>query len=284
MENQITLANDLTLNNSLLSLEDQLERAATAEVDAMGADLTVAERNSVIQIHKLKLLNSVDFAALMLRGKMMRQIEDEALWATHPGGYQTMEEMAADQGISLSEYSDIRRLIDVVFPYMRSINIEPAVMWQNLGKSKCRELSSFFSVIIDGTELESEKSVNQSARMVLDNVAASLQAAGIEFDDALLRQRAVEEIVELAGNVPIREVRQRLRPDGTTSINANFITVNGRRLLLAEIDEDQYTMFNRRLSGHIDAQTIELPNDPRARANEAARHPIIRAIAELVTF
>ena len=63
----------------------------------------------MVATEKLRLVNGMDLAAIMLRGKILKDIEDQALHTVHPNHYDTLTALAEEQGISISELSDIRR-------------------------------------------------------------------------------------------------------------------------------------------------------------------------------
>ena len=282
MDNQIIrISTNRELNSALLGIEAQLEAAAIRNFGAIDDGFTQAEKHAIIQIEKLKLVGSLDLAALMLRGKLIAEIENKALWADHPAQYKDIKDMARDIGISVSELSDTRRLCEVVFPYMiERLGVHPATMWEEIGKSKFRELSSILSIVIDGTELESEKDVNVVARQFLQNTAASAIVEDEQLTDAEVRERTVRELLE-TGRLPTQEMRRHIRPNHTRAIEGSYICSRQRRFFIAEVDQDQFEMMTRLLSTHLDAVQVDLPEDNRARVNEAARIPIVRDIASL---
>ncbi|MCB2146610.1 MAG: hypothetical protein KQI81_09060 [Deltaproteobacteria bacterium] len=286
MELALQPSTNQQLSNSLMGLEAQLEAAVLRDLEVQGiTDLTEIERHALVEVEKLRKTNSIDLATVMMRGALIRRIEEEGLWNYHPGGqYTNMTEMATAQGISVSEFSDIRRLCDVVFPYMiNTLGVHPAERWEEIGKSKFRELSSVLSIIIEHRENDSDKSANRSAIHFLNIEAAAAQTVGEEIDDNTLRARTVETILQL-GELPANEVRTHLRPDRTPSIAANFIRTGDHRYFIAELSDDQFDMIRRRLSGHMDPVEVTLPDNPTARANEAARVRMIREIANLVVL
>jgi len=286
MEDQqlIRISTNLGLNNALLNLEDQLTAAAERNALAVGDGFTQAEKRAIVQVEKLKLVGSLDLAALMLRGKIIAEIENNGIWADHPNGYQSMREMAEDIGVSVSELSDTRRLCDVVFPYMIDrLGIHPAQMWEEIGKSKFRELSSILSVVIDGTELESDKGVNMVARNILENAAASALVEENDWTDEQVRESVVRDLLE-TGRLPVTEMRRHIRPNQTESIEASLIRSRQRNFFIAEMTEDQFELMTRLLSSHLDTVQVELPEDSRQRVNEAARIPVIREIAGLTVL
>ena len=114
---------NLQLAGILNNLEQQLENAARQNLDVVlqdNDDYTDVEKMSMIKIEQLKLVNGMDLAALLMRGKLLSQIRDMALWSTHPNDYPTLEAMATEIGITTSEMKDIETLTLVIFPYLEN--------------------------------------------------------------------------------------------------------------------------------------------------------------------
>ena len=124
---EVRVSENVGLSRTLLGLEASMERAARENLNAAlsqaGTSLdsyTGTEPLAIIATEKLRLVNGLDLAAIMLRGRLLHEIEDGALFTVHPMHYTTLEQMAQEQGISLSELSDIRGMYDVVFPYIEN--------------------------------------------------------------------------------------------------------------------------------------------------------------------
>lgn len=111
-------SSSMQLSTALLGIENSLLRAAEANVALMGDDFTDAEREAMTTIEELKLINGMDLAAVLLRGKLLQRIEERGMWSYHPARYGSLQEMARDQGISVSNLSNIRDLNLVIFPWM----------------------------------------------------------------------------------------------------------------------------------------------------------------------
>jgi hypothetical protein len=262
----------LELNNSLSALEAQLYQAAEANVNAVASEgYTQAERHAMIVVEQLKLVNSMDLAAVHVRGKLLDQIEAEGLWAFHPGQYGTLEQMARDQGISVSELSNIRNLTRVIFPYMeQTLGIPVAQVWEQIGKSNFREMTAVLTAIISGEE-PGNRTTAESVALILDETAATAHAAGQEVTPESVRRAAVENLLNDASSMSTRQVRRRLRPDPTPTLEPAVIRSNGRRVIVMEADDEQYTLFQRVMDRHIDVREVDLPSDPGARQREALR-------------
>ena len=272
---------NLTLSTALLGLEGQLERAALANVQQADHGFTDAERHSAMVCEKLKLVNGLDLAAVLLRGKLIKEIEDNGLYSIHPAHYQRMEDCARDQGISLSEYTNTRDLCFVIFPFIEeSMGLQVAAMWEAIGKSNFRELVPVLKAIITGQEPASA-STRGAVNNILNDVAATARAAGEALDDAQLRRQAVDNLLTNAGQMTNRDLRATLRPDPTPPINAVVVGRNGRRYVVAEVDEDQITVLRRKVGASMDMAELALPDNPRARQGETYRDPILRGLIEL---
>jgi hypothetical protein len=272
--------NDVDLSRSLMGMEIALEAAARRSVELAtdGEDYTQAEIHAMIVVEELKKLNGMDLAAVLMRYKIVKQIESEALWTIHPGHYDSRDAMAREQGISPSELSDIMAMGDIVFPYIENtMDIRVAVIWEQIGKSNFRELVPIIKYIVTGEMPTQPNQSSRSAERMLDDVAATAQAAGQDMDDGEIRRQAISRLLE-AGQHSNREMRAQIRPERTASINATYVTLSGRKFLMAEVDDDQETLLNRRMGAYIDAVTVTLPTDRRQRQLEGSRAPVLGSI------
>lgn len=273
-------ANDLDFSRSLMGIETALEAAARRAVELAtdGEDYTQMEIHAMIVVEELKKLNGMDLATVIMRYKLVKQIEAEALWTVHPGHYDSRDAMAREQGISPSELSDIMAMGDIVFPYIeQAMGIPVAVIWEQIGKSNFRELVPIIKYIVTGEAPAQPNHSSRTAERMLDDVAATAQAAGQVLDEDQTRLHAVSQLLE-AGQLTNREMRARIRPERTASINATFVVVSGRKYILAELDDDQETLLTRRMGQYIDPITVQLPTDRRQRQLEATRAPVLGSI------
>lgn len=286
MENQeIVVTSDQQLSGVLLSLENNFEQAARRNVQsALGTDFdqyTETEVSSMVVIEQLKLINGIDLAAVLMRGKLINVIEERGLWATHPGGYSSLQEMASDQGISMSELSNVRTLCNVIFPYMENVlEVNVAEAWEKIGKSNFRDLASVLRGLITG-ENGGRSSVNQAVTRILEDVHATFQSSHSddeELSDEDATRIAVSQLLENSEGMTNREIRQRIRPERTPSINMNFIKIGDRKYALAEVSGDQEVLLQNRLHGYIDPISVEISDDPSLRQIQATRIREIRAI------
>lgn len=272
---------------TLNSLESQLQRAAEQNVrEQAGEGYTQVEMRAMVTVEQLKLVNGLDLAAILLRGRLIRQIEEEALWTVHPGRYTTFDQMAREQGISASELSNVKDLCFVIFPYFEEVlGVPVARVFESIGKSNMRELVPVLKAIITGQPSASQ-SVNRSVDRIMDDIVVTERAAGNEVGDDdetqnRLRRTAVEQLIE-AGQLTNTQLRARIRPERTAALEPYVVNRGARRLVLMEVDEDQYTLLNRRLNGYMDVVTVDLPQDPTQRQREAVRIPVIREVLDLV--
>lgn len=282
-----TPSSSLQLSTALLGIESALERAALANVALAGEGFTEAEKEAMTTIEELKLINGMDLAAVLLRGKLLRRIEERSMWSYHPARYGTLQEMAQDQGISVSNLSNIRDLNFVIFPWMTDHGLSVPEKWEQIGMSNFRELIPVLKSIITG-EQSGSASVRQSVENILTDTAATLQSAAREGEgdvtDEEIRDAAIEELLTAGELMRNRDLRARIRPERTPSVNMDsFLSRDGTRFILAEVTEDQWTMIQRRLGAHIDSITIDVPDNPRIRQSAILTRPLVRKLNSLIS-
>lgn len=258
---------------------------ATAIGDA--ADYTLLEMRSMETIEELKLVNGMDLAAILLRGKLLRQIETEALWSYHPNQYSTLEAMAREQGISLSELSNVRDLCFTLFPYMEeTLGMNVALTFENIGKSNMRELVPVLKAMITGEDARG--SVQTSVERFLGDAAATEASAAAAENRAAdttpenLRRLAVENLLTAGEQMTNADVRRHIRQGHTPGIATTVVRSNGRRIIVLSADDDQYLMFQRKMGSYMEPIEFSLPEDQRSRRTEAARIPAFRDISRLM--
>ena len=110
--------------------------------------------------------------------------------------------------------------------------------------------------------------------------AGANQMNGIDFaikDPAPLlaeaRADAVGQILEQITGRPNREVRRTLRPNPTANIPATVVQAGDNRLILMDVDDDQYTMFVRFMHGRVDTQVV-VADQPRGRRELGNIEPV----------
>ena len=278
-------SSSLSLSNSLLGIESALEAAARANVEAAGDGFLDAEKEAMTVIEELRLINSMDLAAVLLRGKLLKRIEETSMWSYHPARYGSLEEMATDQGISVSNLSNIRDLNFVIFPWMTEKGMSIAEKWEQIGISKFRELIPVLKVMITGQESRTT-SVQNSVNAILDDTAATLRSANPdrEITEEEIRDTAIDDLLTAGELLRSRELRARIRPQRTENISVDsFVARDGSRFIIADLTEDQWIMFDRLLGQHVDNVNVLCSDGARARQREIMTRPIVRKFTSLVS-
>lgn len=245
----------------LFRFESQAEQAATHNLqnllDNTGVALdayTQPERRAMVKLEQLKLIGDLGLAEVLLRGKLIQEIENEALWSVHPNQYASMQDAAKDQGISPSEYSNIRNLYNIVFPYLTQVlRLNLAEIWEEVGKSNLRELCPYLVRAITG-ETSSSRNVERAYDALVDDIQASNQASAIAMTNEQIQQAVIEQLLE-AGQLPNRQLRTRIRPQRPDTITAHLVDYdqNGRpiKVVIALVDDEQYSYMQRKLDGSL---------------------------------
>lgn len=281
-------SNNAILSTGMAGLEDAFERAARANIEAAIAasgqdDYTQLEKRAMTIVEELKLVNSMDLAAILLRGRLIRLANEEALWTIHPAHYDSLEAMARDQGITLSELTACRDMCDVIFPYMEEeLQMDVAQAFERIGKSNMKDMVGLLKAIITG-EPSTHASLRATVEQVLSDTAATAAAAGQALDEAGLRREAVNSLLMDGERMTNRELRNRMRPERTPTISPTVLLRNGTRVVLIEMDEDQYVTLQHKLgSWALDTQEYILSEDPVIRRSVARHIPIVRQLTSLV--
>lgn len=275
-ENSIQVSTNAAMSARLATLNNSFESAAaqnvTAYLEQTGTleSFTLTERQAMVKLEQLKLIGDLTLAEIMLRGQVIHEIEAQGLWTTHPAGFRSMEEAAEAQGISQSEYSNIRDLCETIFPYLTGQGYNIADLWESIGKSKFRELIPILKRTIVNEPSRSDR-IEQIFSNEMNNITATAAASGEEITDEEARTILIDQLLE-AGSLPVRELRQRIRPERTPSIEGYMLPYRNRRsLVMVIINEDQREMLNRRLSGYIDLTPVS--------QDDVQRSPTFRDLA-----
>ena len=174
----------LGFTGSVTSLVDAVNRMAVANIQVVlqqnsDQQFGALQIKAMQKIEALRLVGALDLAGIMARWEIIKEIRDENLLATHPSNFATLEAMAEQQGISVSELHDIENLGGVIFPWLIE-NVGPnaiADTWDELGKSRMREMVSVLTSSISGTV--------SSSRRVRDAIAnAEVSAAQVFNQEA----------------------------------------------------------------------------------------------------
>lgn len=275
------------LSRTLWNLEEQLGNAARQNVmTALNSPGSSAEAFSDLQIEamvrteQLRLVNGMDLAAILLRGKILKDIDDRALYSVHPNQYNDLVHLAQDQGISVSELSDIRTMTWIIFPWIEeNLQVPIAQIWETVGKAKFRMMCPILKALITG-EAPDADSARRNYERILDSMAIELHTQGEEVTDEAIRDRAARHLIQRAGEETTRELDRTIRDgDVTPALSPILVAVDGHCYMLTEVNEDQLTVAKRKLGRHMaDPIAIDLPADARARQREAARVPLLRII------
>lgn len=275
------------MNNAILDLEDKIRMAAQANLDAalvqVGGGFTETEQLAMLVVEELKQVNGLDLAAVLLRAKYINEIQRRNLLAAHPQQYTSMQEMANMQGISATELSMTMAMVDHIFPFIQErLGIPVAQLWEEIGKSKMRELVPVLLSIITGAPSDTA-SVRHSVDNILDDVAATNRAAGRELSEGQLQMAAVAELLQHGATLNVRQLRQQIRPQRTAPISTSVMQVGNQRVLVMNVeDQGQWDTFMRRFGENVDLHPVNLPADPVQRQQEAARIPELRALMRLL--
>ncbi len=270
VENSLAIQPSLNaeLSTSLGQLHESLMAAAENSVEALYANQgnTSMEMRALKMVEALRLLNGFELATVLERGRLIHQIDQEGLVGVFPGDYHSLEQIAADIGISGPELSDTRALCEIVFPWIENNTGQTvAFWWDRIGKSKFREMVPVLRALIEGTAATDRGSVAQSVRALLDQEQVNAVAADEEVDDATLRVRAARQVLEF-GSLPVREMRQQIRPVRTSNLNGVRLThtnLNHSYIVLRVDNADQDVMLSRLLGTHVDMNTIAAQDDRR---------------------
>jgi hypothetical protein len=251
----------MALNNMTNTLWDAAERSIT-EAIGDGEGYTALERRAMIAAEALRLTHGFDLTAIITRGQIIRQIEEEGLTSVHPNGFADLTALAREQGISVSELSDTRALCDVIFPYITNVlGRSIAEVWAEIGKSSMRELVPALRSIITGEDA-SHNTVREAVTTLLNNAAAELMAGGIQQDELTVdevRRNAVEFLLTQGATLPTRELRRTVRPTRTPPVDAaTLITGEAEWHVVIQItSQDQYDMIMRQLGSHANNMVLD---------------------------
>jgi len=252
----IPISTNIQMSNCLHTMNDQFEQAARHNVqiylNTIGEEqsFTYNEQKAMVKLEQLKLIGDLTLAEVLLRGQVIREIEAYGYWSTHPMGFSSMNEAAQAQGISQSEYSNIRDLTEVIFPYLNTNGYNIADLWESIGKSKFRELIPILKRVITNERSRSNR-VEAIFENAMDDIHATTLVQGENITDETAREILVAQLIE-EGQLPVREIRRRMHRNQTPSIQAyHFPFRNNQAVVLMMINEDQEENLNESLGGHI---------------------------------
>ena len=273
-------ATDVRLSTAMGGLREQFHAVASARVADLGAGYTQLEINAMTIVEELRLVNTMDLAAVLLRGDLLREIEEGSLWTVHPGQYSTFQDLAKDQGISLSELSNIRDMTQIIFPYIENVmGLIVAEVWENIGKSNFRELTPVLKALITGEETTG--SVRNSIEAILGDIYATAAAGGQEITEGEARGQAVDWLIEQGEMLTNRQLRETVRPTRTPAINPAVFSIGDTRIFMVEMTEDQLLALRRKLGTFMqDEVFMDLSQDEGTRQAQLMRVRPIRRLMD----
>lgn len=270
------------LSTALLGMEEQFARAARSNVEnnITPGDYTQAELEAMITIEQLRLLNGMDLAAILMRGRLLKRIEEQNLWANHPAGYTTLKEMAQAQGISITELSNVKDLTQIVFPYIEEeLDLPVAQVWERMkSKSNMIDMLPILKAMITG-EMPPQANTRANIEQIMNNTAATLQTAGQPHDDQAVRRQVVDDLLLAAEQETNRAFRARVRPERTPAPRAAVVRISNREYYIAEIaDTNQRLAMERKLGAYLfDAEVFDVDQGQRQQ-EQVRRIPLLRSL------
>ena len=281
--------NVLTVRETIDSLYGSLEKSAAMAISYVAEeddreldDFTAIEQRAMLQTEMLNQSKAMDFASVMLKGRILETISRESLHAAHPQGYATLEALAQDQGMSSSELSNTIDLTSVIFPWIdEHLEIPAEQVYNDIGKSNLRELVPILKRII--TLEVGRGSVERSFTHLWNEMHDLLATAGqipAETENEneqneinrLIQNRIVGQLIEDGGAMTNANLRQRVRPERTTAIDAYvFHLPDGSHMMLSLLTDEQEEMMARRLHGYWDVNTVRIREDTRLRPTAGMR-------------
>jgi len=234
-------------------------------------------------VEELKTINGIDLAALLMRAERVRKIISENMMTRHPAGYQTLDELARDNGMSSSELSNVLDLADTIFPYLTGLGFNIPLLWEEVGKSKFRELTPILKSLITG-EPSVTTSVNNSIEVLRGEVNETNEASGVQMTDEEINETIVRSLVEDGRTLTNTQLRRAIRPTRTPVIQGSAIKRDDRRIALLSMSEEQWELFMRRMTRDFEPMVIDMSNyeDPLVQRNVVSRIPEVREIIGLV--
>ena len=219
-------ADSALLTDGLQALQQSLFDAAEMNIETALGDqagqFSELSRRAMVVTEALRLTSGMDLSTIIMRGQIIRQIETEGLSGVHPNGYANLTKLAEDNGVSVGEFSDIRALTDVIFPYIvEELGMNLVEVWEQIGKSSFREMVPALRSLITGEQAD-HNSVRGAVEAMMNGAAASLMTneqdpwtqAEIATEEGAraVRQHAVANLLHDGMTMPTRQLRRRVRP------------------------------------------------------------------------
>jgi len=281
---QFAPATDIQLATGLGQIRQQIYDAAQANLTVVGDGFTEIEQNAMLHCEALRQTNGLELATVLIRGEIIETIVGNNLTTQHPNQYESLRDMARDQGISHSELSKTQVLCGVVFPYLRDIlNVNVTEMWEQIGKSKFTDMLPYLRVLMTGEDSNSTQ-VNSTIVLLREEFLAARVTAGETeaLSELEVNQALVVQLLQEGALLPTRRLRERLRPERTPAIETVYIRHGDITYVMAQLSVDQVNMFEQRMHAHTSPQIINLSDNPQVRATEMSAIPLVRRLTELV--
>lgn len=297
-------------SGTLTGIHTVIEQAAAEEVmrqveEAGGMDnFSMVNIQAMVAVEAFRQVSGLDLTAVLLRAHYLRTIQEQNLLANHPAGWSSLQEMAAQNGCSVTDMLATLDMVNVIFPWVqRELGIEVHELWATLGKSKLKEMLPVLKSLITGQESDTA-SVRNAVAALIEQEYASFRADPelasafevLDDDDAsdadreaieerlngIARRNIAERLIELGGQLPIQELRRQMRPERTQPIPF-YIVHNGENYILtSSATPDQINMLRNKMGERGEFLEVDLPADPRARQAEVFRNPFWRAVYDRV--
>lgn len=288
-------------------IEDAARDQVMEQVNQAGGIQNFSEINiqSMMAVEAFRQVSGLDLTAVLLRAHYLRIIQTRNLLVNHPAQYSNLNEMAAQNGCSVSDMLATLDMVNILFPYVeRELGLPVHELWSALGKSKIKEMLPVLKSLITGDESDTATTRNAVERLINDQFAGfandpdladamallrdenTPEADRLAVHDrltAIARRNIVEHLIDLGGNLPVMEVRRHLRPERTPVVPLYLIPDGrGGYLLTAQVSSDQMTMIRNKMGERMEYSELQLPADTRARQADAFRVPLLRRLYEEV--
>ena len=273
---QLAGSSVMTVDETMDTMWESLQKTAANNLQLAASEqggtlqgFSAIELRALLYTEMLNLSKGLGFAELMVQGRIVGTMERESLHSVHPAGYTTLDELAQDQGISVSELSQVRDLTQTIFPWVNThLSHNAAYMWNEVGKSKLRELVPLLKRTITGDIARG--TVETSYQAVVNDLLATRLVAdpGAEAPEGLdLQILVAEQLIEHGITMTNANLRQTIRPDRTPSLEPVIVRrfSNGQAesqlYIVMQVSDDQMTMLERRLHGHWDPVRTTASNE-----------------------
>jgi hypothetical protein len=237
----------ITEDPYVLSTEARLREMAVENITQLEG-YTGPEIYALTLVEMLKLSNQQDLVTIIVKGKILLELEKGDLYSAIPGGYTSPEQaVQVLTGLSATQQSNFKNLVRYVFPYVEDELGQSVIeWWETLDKSNVYEALPYWRAIITGKPSKSAK-VNQ----VLERIEATM--IDTEPDDH--KKQLFAAITEAASGTN-EEMRKILRNEHTPIIDGVILRRNTRMYLNAEVNADQLVMLRRVAGDHLQLTNV----------------------------